>query len=173
PVPILPRGWYHDALAQDGASLHVAFALASLHGRIIFDLLEQAAMQDPAFRAYLPPAAKDGGRALQQHLTQLGQRLAQLAASPAFRDEVAMTQERLTPRMHRFALPQQTSLTRYKPGVARAPAYVGPVAHAMHWALSQHVFVLENLIAQFDFVAEADIRAAVDQAEASGAVQRL
>ncbi len=172
-VLYLPRGWYHDALAQDGASLHVTFALASLHGRIIFDLLEQAAMQDPAFRAYLPPAAKDGGRALQQHLTQLGQRLAQLAASPAFRDEVAMTQERLTPRMHRFALPQQTSLTRYKPGVARAPAYVGPVAHAMHWALSQHVFVLENLIAQFDFVAEADIRAAVEQAEALGAVQRL
>src|SRR5690606_34000544 len=121
----------------------------------------------------LPPAAKDGGRALQQHLTQLGQGLAQLAASPAFRDEVAMTQERLTPRMHRFALPQQTSLTRYKPGVARAPAYLGPIAQAMHWALSQHVFLLENAIAEFDFMAEGVIPAAIEQAGVFVAVQRL
>lgn len=171
-VLYLPRGCYHDALAQDAASLHVTFSIAALHGRIIFNLLEQAAMQDPAFRAYLPPSGQDGGRALQQHLAGLGQRLAQLAASPAFRDEVAMTQERLTPRSHRFALPNREPLTRYGRTALMAPAYAGPVAHAMHWALSQQVFSLEDLIAQFDFVSEADIRAAVDQAEKAGALKR-
>lgn len=43
----------------------------------------------------------------------------------------------------------------------------------MHWALSQHVFTLEDLIAQFDFVSEADIRVAVDQAEKAGALKRV
>ncbi len=172
-VLYLPRGWYHDALAQDGASLHVTFSVTPLYGRIIFSLLEQAAMQDPAFRAYMPPAAMDGGRPLQAHLADLGQRLARLAALPAFRDEVAMTQEKLVPRPARFALPQQLTLTAYRPTGLLGPAFAGPAAHAMHWALSQPDFAIEELIAQFDFVAEADIRAAVDQAEKAGALKRF
>ncbi|WP_313003664.1 JmjC domain-containing protein [Brevundimonas sp.] len=172
-VLYLPRGWYHDALAQNGASLHATFSVTPLYGRIIFSLLEQAAMQDPAFRAYMPPAAMDGGRPLQAHLADLGQRLAHLAALPAFRDEVAMTQERLIPRPARFGLPQQMALTAYRPTGLRGPNFIGPAAHAMHWALSQPDFAIEELIAQFDFVAEADIRAAVDQAERAGALKRF
>lgn len=172
-VLYLPRGWYHDALAQDGASLHVTFSVTPLYGRIIFSLLEQAAMQDPAFRAYMPPAAMDGGRPLQAHLADLGQRLARLAALPAFRDEVAMTQERLVPRPARFTLPQTQRLTAYRPTGLLGPAFTGPAAHAMRWALSQPDFAIEELIAQFDFVAEADIRAAVDQAEKAGALKRF
>lgn len=172
-VLYLPRGWYHDALAQDGASLHVTFSVTPLYGRIVFSLLEQAAMQDPAFRAFMPPADKDDGRALQAHLADLGQRLARLAALPDFRDEVAMTQERLVPRPARFALPQPLTLTAYRPSGLQGPAFAGPVAHAMHWALSQPDFALEELIAQFDFVAEADIRAAVEQAEKAGALKRF
>lgn len=172
-VLYLPRGWYHDALAQDGASLHVTFSVTPLYGRIIFSLLEQAAMQDPAFRTYMPPASRDGGRPLQAHLADLGQRLARLAALPAFRDEVAMTQEKLAPRPARFALPQQLTLTAYRPTGLLGPAFAGPAAHAMRWALSQPDFAIEELIAQFDFVAEADIRAAVDQAEKAGSLKRL
>lgn len=172
-VLYLPRGWYHDALAQDGASLHATFSVTPLYGRIIFSLLEQAAMQDPAFRAYMPPAALNGGRPLQAHLADLGQRLARLAALPAFRDEVAMTQERLVRRPAGFALPQPLTLTAYRPTGLLGPAFAGPAAHAMRWALSQPDFALEELIAQFDFVAEADIRAAVDQAEKAGVLKRL
>lgn len=172
-VLYLPRGWYHDALAQDGASLHVTFSVTPLYGRILFSLLEQAAMQDPAFRAFLPPADKDGGRALQAHIVDLGQRLARLTALPAFRDEVAMTQEKLVPRPARFALPQPLTLTAYRPTGLKGPAFAGPAAHAMRWALSQPDFALEELIAQFDFVPETDIRAAVDQAEKAGALRRF
>ena len=172
-VLYLPRGCYHDALAQDLASLHVTFAITPLHGRVIFNLLEQAAMQDPAFRAYLPPAGKDGGRALQAHLSDLGQRLARLTALSAFRDEVAMTQQRLTPRSPGFTLPARMPLTRFKASGLLGPTYSGPIAHAMHWAMSQPSFLLEDVIAQFDFVPEADIRAAVDQAEKSGVLKRF
>ncbi|PQZ77446.1 MULTISPECIES: JmjC domain-containing protein [unclassified Brevundimonas] len=172
-VLYLPRGWYHDALAQDGASLHVTFSVTPLYGRIIFSLLEHAAMQDPAFRAFMPPADQDGGKALQAHLSDLGQRLARLAALPAFRDEIAMTQERLIARPARFDLPQTTTLTAYRWTGVRGPACAGPAAHAMQWAMSQADFALEDLIAQFDFVAEADIRAAIEQAEKAGALKRF
>lgn len=172
-VLYIPRGCYHDALAQDEASLHVTIALAPLHGRVLFRLLEHAAMQDRAFRAYLPPADQDGGHALQAHLADLGQRLAQLAAHPAFRDEVAMAQEQIIPREAAITLPRAPALTTYRRTSLVARTYSGPLAHAMNWALSQPGFVLEEVIAQFNFVPEADIRQAVEEAEKAGVLQRV
>ena len=85
-VLYLPRGWYHDALATEGASLHVTFSVSPLYGRVLFGLLESAAMQDPAFRQWLAPGT-DGGVRLARQLADLGRRLAELSALPAFRDE--------------------------------------------------------------------------------------
>jgi lysine-specific demethylase/histidyl-hydroxylase NO66 len=67
-VLYLPRGWYHDALATDGPSLHVTFAITPLHGRTLLALLNLEAMKDPAYRAFAPPATEDGGAALAAHL---------------------------------------------------------------------------------------------------------
>ena len=177
-VLYLPRGWYHDALADgplaDGeASLHVTFSVTPLYGRIVFGLLENAAMQDSAFRAWLPAAHLDGGEALRLHLADLGRRLSALAALPAFRDEVAMAQERLTPRPAAYSLPHRKPLTLYRPTGLLAPVITGPAAVAMDWVFGQPQFALEDLCARFDFVAETDLRAAVAMAEKSGALARL
>jgi len=172
-VLYLPRGWYHDALTSEGASLHVTFSVTPLYGRILFRLLENAAMQDPAFRAWLPPAGRDDGRALQHQLADLGRRLASLTALPAFRDEVAMAQERLVPRPTGYALPDRLTLTLYRATGLAPPQTTGPVRVAMDWALSQPQFALEDLAAQFDFVPEAPLRAAVAAAERAGALKRL
>lgn len=171
-VLYLPRGWYHDALTSAGASLHVTFSVTPLYGRILFKLLESAALQDPAFRAWLTPADRDGGLPLQQQLTDLGRRLAALAALPAFRDEVAMAQERLVPRPAEYALPDRVSLTLYRATGLAPPRIGGPVQAAIDWALSQPQFALEDLVAQFDFVPEAPLRAAVAAAERAGALKR-
>ncbi len=171
-VLYVPRGQYHDALAQDGASLHVTFSVTPLYGRIMFRLLEQAALQNPAFRLSFPPAWQDGGRALQARLTELGQHLARLAAHPAFRDEVAMAQERLVQHPPAFSLPDRKPLTAYRPTSMSPPAFEGPVAHAMAWAFSQRRFLLEDLIAQFDFVDPANIRQAVEAAVEGGALEK-
>lgn len=172
-VLYLPRGWYHDALARDGASLHVTFSVAPLYGRIIFSLLEKAAMQDPAFRAYLPPAGLDDGRALQTHLAKLGEHLARLAAHPAFRDEVAMAQTRLNPPAETYVLPERIRVTKLRGTGLLGPQEQGPVSHAIAWAYAQPQFTLEGLIAMFDFVPETEIRAAVERATRSGALVRL
>lgn len=172
-VLYLPRGWYHDALATEGASLHLTVSVTPLYGRILFPLLEQAAMQDPAFRAWLPPAGADGGAALSGQLTQLMKRLSDIALSPFFRDEIAMAQARLTPRPATYALPERKALTAFRPTGLIGPRFEGPAAMAMNWALSQQQFLLEDMIAQFDFVPVQALRDAVALAEATGAIKRL
>lgn len=172
-VLYLPRGWFHDALAKDGASLHVTFSVTPLYGRILFSLLENAALQDSDFRQYFPPASQDNGRALQNHLAKLGQKLAALCAHPAFRDEVAMAQTRLVPRTGRFNLPTRPELTLYRVQPPAPPPFSGPVAHAMQHAYSLREFTLESIIALFDFVPEEDIRAAVDRAVSVGSLKRV
>lgn len=177
-VLYLPRGWYHDALADGpvsggNASLHVTFSVAALYGRIIFGLLETMAMQDPAFRAYMPPAQMDGGAALQRHLADLGQRLAALATSPGFRDTLAGKQAELAPRLPAYGLPVRKPLTLLRPTGAAPPAATGPLAEALQWAFSQPTFALEDLCAEFDTVDEAALRTAVAAAEADGALKRV
>ncbi|PZO03240.1 MAG: cupin [Alphaproteobacteria bacterium] len=175
-VLYLPRGWYHDALADaepGNASLHLTYSVTPLYGRIIFGLLENAALQDPAFRAYFPPAGQDGGRALAEHLAGLGRKLADLAALPQFRDEVAATQERLVRRPATYDLPARKPLTLYVPTNLLPPAFSGPVTEAVGWAMSQPRFALEDMIAEFDFIAEADIRAVVQRLETAGALKRV
>lgn len=171
-VLYLPRGWYHDALARDGESLHVTWSITPLYGRILFGLLENAAMQDPAFRAWLAPAGEDGGRALADQVADLGQRLARLTALPAFVDEVAMAQERLVPRSPPYVLPARPELTFYAPTGLAAPTVGGPAQVAVDWALGQPRVALEDMIAQFDFIPEPALRAAIARLEAAGALKR-
>lgn len=172
-VLYLPRGWFHDALAKDGPSLHVTFSVTPLYGRILFSLLENAAMQDADFRQYFPPASRNGGRDLQAHLTKLGQKLAALCAHPAFRDEVAMAQTRLVPRPGRFNLPEVPTPTLYRVQPLAPPPFSGPVAHAMQYAYSLREFTIEHVIALYDFVPEGDIRAAVERAVAAGSLKQV
>ena len=172
-VLYLPRGWYHDALADSAASLHVTFSVTPLYGRILFGLLESAAMQDPVFRAWLPSAGQDGGRALSNHLIDLGKRLAALAAHPQIRDDVAMSQQRLRQHPARYALPARKPLTSYRRAGMASPPFSGPVAIAMQWAFNQPQFALEDLCAQFDFIDDADILEAVERATRAGALVRI
>jgi hypothetical protein len=172
-VLYLPRGWYHDALATEGASLHLTLSVTPLYGRILFSLLEQAAMQDPAFRAWLPPANAEGGAALSGHLSGLMKRLGEIALSPFFHNEIAMAQARLVPRPADYALPERKTLILYRPTGLIGPRVTGPAAVAMDWALSQPRFAIQDLIATFDFVREGELRDAVAAAEAAGALQRL
>lgn len=169
----LPRGWYHDALATEGASLHLTLSVTPLYGRILFSLLEQAAIQDPAFRVWLPPATAEGGAALSRHLEALMKRLTEIALSPFLHEEIAMAQTRLVPRSTSYALPQRTTLTLYRPTGLLGPRFSGPVAVAMGWALAQPRFALEDLIAQFDFVSEDALREAVASAERAGVLRKL
>jgi hypothetical protein len=172
-VLYLPRGWYHDALATEGASLHVTFSVMPLYGGILFRLLEPAALQDPAFRAWLAPAWQDNGATLAKQLAELGRRLQRLTELPEFVNEVAMTQEQIVERPAPYALPDRITLTRYRPTGLIPPMPAGSARIALEWALSQPEFTLEGMIGSLNFVAADVVRQVVADAERAGAFKRV
>lgn len=80
----LPRGWYHDALAEAPASVHVAYGAHAPNGMDVMNILMERVLYETSFRQPLP--RQDGSAAakfaLTQRAGQLGARLAELAKDP-------------------------------------------------------------------------------------------
>ncbi len=80
----LPRGWYHDALAEAPSSVHVAYGAHAPMGMDILNILMERVLYEPLFRQPLP--RQDGSAAakfaLTQRAGQLGARLAELGKDP-------------------------------------------------------------------------------------------
>jgi hypothetical protein len=80
----LPRGWYHDALAEAPNSVHIAYGVHAPLGMDVLNILSERALYDGAFRKPLP--RQDGTAppkyALSQQLAALGARLNELSRDP-------------------------------------------------------------------------------------------
>src|SRR3712207_2048937 len=63
----LPRGWYHDALAEAPASVHVAYGVHAPLGMDLMNVLLERALHDAEFRRPLP--RQDGSAAARFALT--------------------------------------------------------------------------------------------------------
>jgi len=95
----LPRGWYHDALADAPASVHVAFGVNAALGMDVLGLLFERALADVEFRKPLPRQDGSAGArfALNTRVGQLGQKLAEYCREPRSLEAI----ERLVAQ-HRF-----------------------------------------------------------------------
>jgi lysine-specific demethylase/histidyl-hydroxylase NO66 len=107
----IPRGYYHDALASSAASLHVTFSVARHTGRVLFRLLEELAMEDAAFRAYLPDGRKEAGTNLDDRLAALAAKIEELVKTPLFRNALLNRQLALVQPFAEMALPARPSVT--------------------------------------------------------------
>jgi ribosomal protein L16 Arg81 hydroxylase len=77
----IPRGTYHDAIAQTDGTVHVAFGAVAVIGLDLVSGLFERAVQDPLFRRDVPRRHAPGGEtAFEQHIQALARRLAELAA---------------------------------------------------------------------------------------------
>ncbi len=81
-----------------------------------------------------------------------------------------MSQQRLVPKLEPFNLPVQRSQTFFQVTDKAFPKASSGVALAYEWCASQKHFSVEKLIASFDFIAERDLRLAIDHAVAAGAL---
>jgi ribosomal protein L16 Arg81 hydroxylase len=80
----LPRGQYHDAVADEGGAMHIAFGVTYPNGLDILSLLFQRAVAEPLFRADLPrPRGPDAPRAMTERMAELASRFNRLWGDPA------------------------------------------------------------------------------------------
>jgi len=171
-VLYLPRGWYHDALARDGESLHLTLSITPLTGAAVLNALHAAAMQDPVVRGWLPPADQGNGEPLKARIAEVMQVLSRLAETPALIDEIAMAQNRTTVPPTTFTLPLRKPVTLMRTTGMAFPPTTALRKRVYDWAGIERRFALEDLIASFDEMPETEVRDAVDAALAAGALTR-
>lgn len=169
-VLYLPRGWYHDALAHDGESLHVTLSVTPLSGPWVMKAVQSLALLDDDYRAWLPPAHEDDGEALRTRLAAIGRLFARLAESPELFHDIAMAQQVAVHRPAGFSLPVRKPVTLMRVTGRDFPAADPALLKAWTWAKEEQVFAVEDMIAQFPGLEEKAIRAAVDAALEAGAI---
>jgi lysine-specific demethylase/histidyl-hydroxylase NO66 len=182
----IPRGFCHDALASDDASLHVTFSVTPLDGRALFRMLEEEAILDPAFRQYLPDGRRSEEREVGEQLTSLGERMMQILTSPGFAAKLANKQRQLVDRNVAFDLPERRRLNfyartqqpvelRHEPCTlllvsAGRSLSLGSAARAGEWILDQAGFSRQQLAATFPYLDEAEVEGLVRTLETMGII---
>ena len=176
----IPRGYFHDALAQSAASLHLTFGVKPLDGRIVFRLLEDLAIQNSGFRAYLPDGRTDAA-ALHEHLERISETLTDILRSPAFEHRLRNRQRAIVSRDQAVDLKDRRKLDYY--AHTGAPADVvgdhlrhgrgeeplGLLAEAAEWAIGQAAFSEQQLQAQFPWLEDAEVQSLVQLLVRTGA----
>ena len=180
-VLYLPRGQYHDALTGAQASLHVSFGVSPATGLAMFKLLENAVMQENAFRAYLPDARH--GTELRERLALLADRVRAVINSPAFAVDVLNHQRSLAVTPATYDLPAQQSpawlsVARRAQVVRRDAGYaavfeggqvaLGVTHPAVEWMLQQRMFALGDALARQPGVNPAELRRVIAELREAG-----
>ncbi len=108
----LPRGQYHDALADEGGAVHIAFGVTYPIGMDIMSMLFDRVVALPEFRANLPrPDRPDAERELAAHLGTLADGIAKVLSEPKTTQQIRALQRSFHYPRHRYDLPGLLSST--------------------------------------------------------------
>jgi len=109
----LPRGWYHDALAVTGASLHITFGVTRVIGFDLLNMLLDLSVNESPFRRNLP-RPQEGRAALARHLEGLAKHVKEVIQSDAFIDQFDAYQRGFHYRRGGYDLPVTLEEARYR-----------------------------------------------------------
>ncbi|MGI9502648.1 MAG: cupin domain-containing protein [Geminicoccaceae bacterium] len=98
----LPRGQYHDALADEGGAVHIAFGVTHPIGMDVMSILFEKALADPIFRGNLPRPDKGG---LDERLARLADKIGDMLKDPETIAAVARFQKSFSYPRHGYDLP--------------------------------------------------------------------
>ncbi|GGA03508.1 hypothetical protein GCM10010923_10480 [Blastomonas marina] len=172
----IPRGFYHDAIAVSDRSLHLTFAVQPLYGTVLLDLARDLALDDPAFREYLP-SGEAAPEALQAHLAMLAERLGSILTSKGFAEDVVVRQRGLhAPEQiaDNSARPAQAWRRTQVPLEIRQPLSgsvaiagdatypLGYLAEVAHWLAGASMFQDRQLRARFSHHPAGEIDALLE-----------
>ena len=98
----LPRGQYHDALADDGGAVHIAFGATFPIGMDVMSMLFDQVLAEPIFRSNLP---RPGSGNLAGHLARLADSIDGILKNPKTAAAVTKVQEGFSYSRHAYDLP--------------------------------------------------------------------
>jgi bifunctional lysine-specific demethylase and histidyl-hydroxylase MINA len=102
----LPRGQYHDAIADEGGAVHIAFGITYPIGLDIVTMLFERMMREPIFRANLPRLNGAGDdQALTERLRVFADSIATALAEPKMVEQVKAMQRGFHYPRHAYKLP--------------------------------------------------------------------
>ena len=183
----IPRGWYHDALASSGGTVHLAFGLTGVIGLDLMGALSDAAADDEAFRRNFP-RPEEGRAALKAHIADLGARLQALCENDGFVEAFAAYQKSFRYPRGGFDLPIEIADKRFqrtgsdfkvvrKDGRAaltspRGAAPIPPGAEEpVAWMVDRPSFARGDLLDAFPKLAAMDLDHLIGQLQAMGVLK--
>jgi ribosomal protein L16 Arg81 hydroxylase len=102
----LPRGQYHDAIADEGGAVHIAFGVTYPIGLDVVSMLFERMMHEPVFRANLPRLDDAGDdRALTERLRVLADGITTALAEPKTVEQIKALQRGFHYPRHAYDLP--------------------------------------------------------------------
>jgi ribosomal protein L16 Arg81 hydroxylase len=101
----LPRGQYHDALADEGGAVHVAFGITYPIGIDVVSLLYERMIAEPLFRANLPRIGGAGVAPLAERLATLGEQIQTVLRDPKTVVQIQAFQQGFRYPRHAYDLP--------------------------------------------------------------------
>jgi bifunctional lysine-specific demethylase and histidyl-hydroxylase MINA len=84
----IPRGFYHEAMAETDATVHLSYSVVSMIGLDVISFLFEHAVRDEVFRGALPQPSVRGGAALEEHLMRIAGRLREILRDPKVRTQL-------------------------------------------------------------------------------------
>ncbi|MEZ5934402.1 MAG: cupin domain-containing protein [Alphaproteobacteria bacterium] len=98
----LPRGQYHDAIADEGGAVHIAFGATYPIGMDVMSMLFDLALAEPVFRANLPRPGKGG---LDERLARLADKIGDILKKPGTAAAITAFQKGFAYPRHSYDLP--------------------------------------------------------------------
>jgi len=84
----IPRGFYHEAMAESDATVHMSFSVVPLIGLDIISMLFEFGVMDDVFRQAVPSPDAQGGKVLDEHLMRLAGRMREILRDPKVRMQI-------------------------------------------------------------------------------------
>lgn len=184
----IPRGYFHDALADSSASLHLTFGVRPLDGRYVFRLLEELAVKERRFREFLPDG-RGNSEGLGAHLAGLAEKLAAMMRSPLFETLLTNRQRALVIRDDGINVQDRRKLDYYaatgqpadlawtSDGVIlrhpRGEEALGSSGEAIEWAMNQQAFSRQQLQANFGWLTDEEAQRLVELLTRTGLFARF